>query len=249
MKTLSQILGVGIVSAMPLLASANSGWVELSTDYQDFTKGFQSAQTHTLAASLKQEGRTIFGEISDYHRGNVRDLPITLGAYQAITSTGSLHVEGTWTSNPVIKPKHQQYVGWYQSLPQGWTIEPAYQWTQFNTVDVERASVVVEKYWRDYRLVYGAARVTLADDSAFNHRVQVDWFYRDQNKLSAGFAFGDDQEVLPSGQVIQTPVRNYFIAGAHSLTPEWQMLWQLQQTDQGDVYRQQGARLGIRYQF
>jgi len=67
--------------------------------------------------------------------------------------------------------------------------------------------------------------------------------------LSAGFAFGDDQEVLPNGQVIQTPVRNYFVAGAHSLSPTWQLLWQLQHTDQGDIFRQQGARLGIRHQF
>ena len=249
MKTFMPLALLAVGSSLPLSAGANTGWVEMSGDYQHYSKGFDSAQTLSLAASLKQSSRTIYGEISDYQRGDVRDLPIQVGAYQAITGTGSLHVEGTWTANPLLKPKHQEYVGWYQALPQGWTIEPGYQWTQYNSVSVEKASIVVEKYWQAYRFVYGAGRVSLAGEQAFNHRLRADWFYHEQDKLSAGIALGDDQEVLPSGLVIQTPVRNYFIAGAHSLSPEWQLLWQLQQTDQGDIYRQQGARLGIRYQY
>jgi YaiO family outer membrane protein len=238
-----------LAGLLPLQALANNGWVELSADYQHYSKGLSAAQTLSLNGSLKQEGRTIFGEISDYQRGNAHDLPIQLGLYQSVTATGSLHVEGTWTANPLIKPKHQEYVGWYQSLPQGWTIEPGYQWTTYESVSVEKASVVVEKYLGAYRFVYGAGQVSLAGEKAYNHRLQADWYYRDQEKLSAGIALGDDQEVLPNGQVIQTPVRNYFLAGTHNLNAKWQWLWQLQHTDQGDIFRQQGVRLGIRHQF
>lgn len=237
------------ICCLPLTALADTGWVELSADYQHYSKGLSAAQTLSVAGSLKHATRTLYGEVSDYQRGEAHDAPIQVGAYQSLTATGSLHVEGTWTANPLIKPKHQAYLGWYQSLPGGWTVEPGYQWTSYETVSVEKASVVFEKYVGAYRFVYGAGQVSLAGETAFNHRLQADWFYRDQDKLSAGFAFGDDQEVLPNGQVIQTPVRNYFVAGAHSLSPTWQLLWQLQHTDQGDIFRQQGARLGIRHQF
>jgi len=237
------------ICCTPLIAAADTGWIELGTDYQRYSNGFSSAQNHTVSGSLKQATRTLYGEVSDYHRGNAHDSPVQLGLYQNITASGQLHVEGTWTANPMLKPEHQEYVGWYQTLPAGWTIEPGYQWTSYNTVDVEKASIIAEKYWQAFRFSYGAARVTLNGESAVNHRLQADWFYRDNNKLSAGIAHGDDQEVLDTGLVIQTPVRNYFLAGEHSIAKQWQVLWQLQHTDQGDIYRQQGARLGIRCQF
>lgn len=233
----------------PIIATADSGWIELSADFQDYSKNFSSAQTYTMAGSLKQATRTLYGEISDYQRGDAHDLPIQLGIYQQLTASGQLHLEGSWTADPLIKPEHQEYIGWYQALPSGWTVELGYQWTSYNTVDVEKASVTIEKYWQNYRFAYGAARVTLNDENAINHRLQADWFYSDNNKLSAGLARGDDQEVLDTGVVIQTPVRSYFLAGEHRVASQWQALWQLQQTDQGNVYRQQGARIGIRYQF
>ncbi len=233
----------------PLMAVADSGWVELSADYQDYSKNFRSAQTYTMAGSLKPATRTLYGEVSDYQRGDAHDTPVQLGLYQNMTPSGQLHVEGSWTTNPLIKPKHQEYVGWYQSLPSGWTVEPGYQWTSYNSVDVEKASLTVEKYWQAFRFAYGVARVTLNGESAFNQRLQADWFYRDGNKLSTGIANGDDQEVLDTGVVIQTPVSSYFLAGEHRVASQWQVLWQAQHTDQGNVYRQQGARIGIRYQF
>jgi len=234
---------------LPLVAAADSGWIGLSADYQDYSKNFAAAQTYALAGSLKQATRTLYGEVSDYQRGAAHDQPVLLGIYQNITGNGQLHVEGNWTANPLIKPEHQVYAGWYQSLPAGWTVEPGYQWTQYSSVSVEKASVAVEKYWQAFRFAYGAAQVTLKGERAFNQRLQADWFYREGNKLSAGIARGDDQEVLDTGVVIQTPVRSYFLAGEHSLSGQWQALWQVQHTDQGDIYRQQGARVGIRYQF
>ena len=237
------------ICCTPLMAVADSGWVELSADYQDYSKNFRSAQTYTMAGSLKQATRTLYGEVSDYQRGDAHDTPVQLGLYQNMTPSGQLHVEGSWTANPLIKPKHQEYVGWYQSLPSGWTVEPGYQWTSYNSVDVEKASLTVEKYWQAFRFAYGVARVTLNGESAFNQRLQADWFYRDGNKLSTGIANGDDQEVLDTGVGIQTPVSSYFLAGEHRVASQWQVLWQLQHIDQGDIYRQQGARLGIRHQF
>lgn len=234
---------------MPLMAVADNGWLSYSVDYQDYSKDFRSARSHTLAGSLKQAERTLYGEVSDYRRGNAHDVPVQLGIYQKITERGQLHVEGSWAANPQIKPKHQEYVGWYQALPSGWTVEPGYQWTRYQRVGVEKASVAVEKYWQSFRFAYGVARVTLNGESAFNQRLQTDWFYREDSKLSAGVAEGDDQEVLDTGVVIQTPVSSYFLAGEHRISPQWQVLWQLQQSDQGDIYRQRGARLGIRYQF
>lgn len=249
MKVLVIALCCAPVLCTPLMAAADSGWVELSADYQDYSKSFRSAQTYTMAGSLKQATRTLYGEVSDYQRSDAHDTPVQLGLYQNITPGGQLHVEGSWTANPLIKPKHQEYVGWYQSLPSGWTVEPGYQWTSYNSVDVEKASLTVEKYWQAFRFAYGAARVMLNGESAFNQRLQADWFYRDGNKLSAGIANGDDQEVLDTGVVIQTPVSSYFLAGEHRVASQWQVLWQVQHIDQGDIYRQQGARLGIRHQF
>lgn len=237
------------VCCSPLIAVADSGWVELSADYQDYSKNFRSAQTYTVAGSLKQDTRTLYGEVSDYQRGDAHDVPIQLGLYQQLTTSGQLHAEVNVATDPLIKPAHQEYIGWYQSLPAGWTIEPGYQWTHYNTVDVEKASLTVEKYWQAFRFAYGAARVTLNNENAFNQRVQADWFYRDGSKLSTGLARGDDQEVLDTGVVIQTPVSSYFLAGEQRITNQWQVLWQLQHIDQGNIYRQQGARIGIRYQF
>lgn len=234
---------------LPLMAVADTGWIGLSADYQDYSKNFRSAQTYSLAASLKQADRTLYGEVSDYRRGDARDVPVLLGVYQNITASGQLHLEASGAVDPLLKPEHQEYVGWYQSLPAGWTLEPGYQWTAYASVNVEKASLAVEKYWQSFRFAYAAARVTLNGEQAWNQRLQADWFHREGSKLSVGVAEGDDQEVLDTGVVIQTPVSSYFIAGEHRISPQWQALWQLQHIDQGDIYRQQGARVGIRYQF
>jgi len=49
-----------LAGLLPLQALANNGWVELSADYQHYSKGLSAAQTLSLNGSLKQEGRTIF---------------------------------------------------------------------------------------------------------------------------------------------------------------------------------------------
>lgn len=234
---------------IPPIAYADSGRIEISSEHQRYSNGFNSAQNQTVAASLKQSTQTFYGEISDYQRGDAHDLPVQIGLYKKLTNNGRLHLEGTRTAHPMIKPEHQEYVGWYQSLPAGWTIEPGYQWTSYSRTDVEKANITIEKYSQSFRFAYAIARVTLNGERALNHRLQADWFYRDTHKLSAGIAQGKDQDVLDTGLVIQTAVNSYFLAGEHSLFRDWQMLWQVQLTDQGNIYRQQGARLGIRYQF
>lgn len=239
------LLGLLAISALP---AAADDWVEAGLDQQRYTNNAPAADTAYVAATHRDSQRVIYGELVDYRRFGEVDQQATAGIYQQLTGSGKLHLEGSLAPGASIKPRGNAYAGWYQSLPGGWALEPGVQHTRYATVDVERYNLNVEKYIGNWRGFYAIADVHLAGSTALAQRVQLDWFYGTRSRVGLGHAWGDDQESLPGG-VIKTPVRSEFLAGQHELGPRYSLIWQLQQIDQGALYRQHGGRLGIRIFF
>lgn len=246
------------VILLPMACATHAeSWVEAGLDHQQFSSGASSAETSYVAASSKQATRTIYGELDHFERYDHIDTQGTLGIYQKVTGTGTLHLETALAPGAQIKPRTSLYGGWYQKLPQGWTVEPGMQYTHYVSdldpqsrvnLTVDRYSLATEKYISNWRLVYVIADVRLAGNSALNQRLQADRFYGDHNRIGVGYAWGDDQE-RDTSQVTTTPVKTVYVTGQHAFSPRWNLIWQVQQIDQGNLYRQRGARIGVRYLF
>ncbi len=240
-------LGWVVLSAWAMPAVAQT-WVEAAVDHQRYSRGFPSANTHSVSASHRSEARTVYGELQRFERFGLIESQSTVGLYEQVTATGQLHLEASGTPDAVIKPRFAGYAGWYQALPEGWAVEPGLQIIRYQTVDVRKQSMLVEKYAGAWRWAAALARIELQSESELNYRLQGDWFYGERSRLGAGVAWGDDQESLPNG-VLKTPVRSAFVGGQHEVSSAWSLTWSLQQVDQGDLYRQRGGRFGVRYHF
>lgn len=234
-----------LVTALPVLAE---DWLEVGHERQVYDNDAPDADTSYVGGSWTQDRQVVYGELSQYRRFNSRDVQTLIGGYAPLTRSGQLHAEGSFSNKPDIKARSQVYAGWYQVLPGGWTVEPGVQRTRYSEQQVTRYSVNVERYIANWRLLYGIADVRLDHESSRNQRVQADYYHGQRNRIGVGYAWGDDLESLPVG-VVSTPVQSLFLTGQYQLTPHVSMTWQVQETDQGTLYRQTGGRLGIRYQF
>jgi len=237
-----------LILLLAMTGAHAESWLEGGLDHQHYSSGPAAGDTAYVAGSHREADRTLYGELLHYERFDHIDTQATAGIYQRMTADGKLHLEGSISPEALIKPRSAFYAGWYQALSRGWAIEPALQRLNYATVSVSRYSLLTEKYIGNWRGAYAVADVQLNGSSALNQRLQGDWFYGDRSRVGAGVAWGDDQESLASG-VVKTPVRSVFVAGQHELSPRWSLTWQIQQIDQGDLYRQRGIRLGARYQF
>ncbi len=240
-----------ILTLLALLGSPAvmaEAWLEAGSERQHFDNGNDDATIQSLVASYKVRDRVVYGELTHQDRFGRQDTSALLGAYVPLTRRGQLHVEASVTPDPELKPRHTAYAGWYQSLPGGWALEPGVQSTQYRDLRVARYSLNVERYLSNWRLLYGIADVHLEGSSSLNHRVQADYYYGERNHIGVGHAWGDDQESLPGG-VITTPVRSHYLSGQHQIAPRLSILYLIQDTEQGSLYRQTGGRFGLRYHF
>ncbi len=237
-----------LLAAPAALAAPVESWLEIGSERQHFDNGNDDAAIQSLVGSYKTADHVVYGELTHQDRFNRQDTTALLGTYLPLLPKGQLHVEASVSPNPELKPRDTIYAGWYQSLPHGWTLEPGLQTTHYKDLRVDRYSLNIERYLRNWRVLYGIADVQLAGSSGLNHRVQADYYYGEHNRIGAGHAWGDDQESLPTG-VIKTPVRSNYLSGQHQISPRLSLIYLLQDTEQGSLYRQTGVRLGLRLQF
>lgn len=240
---------------LPGIATA-ADWLEAGYErqtYDAFTAAeYEDSSTYTLSGN-HERGRTVwYGELARLERFDRSDMQLMIGTYQPLTATGQLHGEAYLTPDADFRPRQQVYLGWYQALPGGWTLEPGYQTTRYPDVQVSRYNLNIERYIGDYRLFYGIADVRLNGNSELNHRIQADWYRDERSRYGLGTAWGDDQEVdleRAGEPVIVTPFRSWYLSAVQTLGSRVDLTAQLQTTEQEDRYRQTGGRLGLRYHF
>lgn len=240
------VLCLALLSMATAVQAEN--WIEIGSERQHFDNGQDDATIQSISGSYQGTDRVVYGEVSHHDRFGKQDTVAMAGLFQHLTAAGQLHLEASVSPDPELKPRNTVYAGWYQTLPKGWTLEPGAQITEYEDLRVERYSLNIERYLANWRLFYGIADVRLDDSSGLNHRAQADYYYGERNHIGIGHAWGDDQESLPTG-VIKTPVKSYYLTGQHQLSPRLSLLYQIQDTEQGTLYRQTGGRIGLRFHF
>ena len=229
--------------------AADTSWLELGSEWLHYDNGQPASTVTDLAASHSNTaGQTLYGSLAQQQRFGRRDITLMAGAYLPLTDSGQLHLETSASPDPQLKPRYTAYAGWYQALPQGWTLEPGVQSTHYQSLRVDRYSLALERYFSNWRIAYHIADVHVPGSSRLSQRAQADFYYGESNRIGLGHAWGDDQESLPTG-VITTPVSSFFVSGLHQLSEHVALLYSAQDNKQGSLYRSTGGRLGIRYSF
>lgn len=237
-----------LLVASPLAQAA--GWWEVGGEVSRFTNDRPSANISYAAASWSQSDTTVYGEASRVERFGVVDSQFMLGTYLPLTSTGKLRLEGRVSPSPEVLAKNAYLIGYYQALPQGWTVEPTYQETRFDQLTIRRLGWSTEKYVGPWRLAHQIASVELRGERALNQQLRVDHFHSDTDRIGLFYAFGTDQEENePGGIINKTRVDAYGITGQQTLAGPWRLTYTVSQLRQGDSFTETGVRLGIRRQF
>lgn len=237
------------LSLSPALAAA-AGWWEVGAEASRFSNDRPSAQIGYAAASWTRDALTVYGEASRVDRFGVVDSQLLLGTYLPVTASGKLHLEARHSPSADVLAQHAFLVGYYQALPGGWTVEPAYQETRFDQLTIRRLGLSTEKYLGAWRLAHQISSVELRGERALNQQIRVDHFHNDIDRIGFYYAFGTDQEENePGGVINKTRVDAYGITGQETLVGPWRLTYTLSQLRQGDSFTETGLRLGIRRQF
>jgi YaiO family outer membrane protein len=248
MKTHYSLVVLSLV--LPIDATA-SYWLESGAEFQHYTNGRANANIQYVAGSWAQNDLTVYGDVTRTDRFERVDSQFTLGSYIPITQNGKLHLEARLSPSQNLLPGHVLYAGYYWAAGHGWTFEPSYQVTSFSDLRIERTALVTEKYTGPWRFAYQLANVSLRNDNALNHQIRADYFWNDVDRTGLFYAFGDEQEAaeLDPNAVTLTSVKAYGITGMQRLTDQWMLTYTVSQTQQGDIFTQTGARLGLRRSF
>lgn len=226
-------------------------WLETGAEFQHYTNGRANANIQYVAGSWSQDELTIYGDVTRSDRFERVDSQFTLGTYLPVTQNGKLHLETRLSPSQNLAPGHVIYAGYYWAAGNGWTFEPSYQVTSFSDLRIHRTALATEKYTGPWRFAYQIANVNLRKDNALNHQVRADYFWNDFDRTGVFYAFGDEQEAaeLDPNAVNLTAVKAYGITGMQQLTGPWMLTYTVSQTQQGNIFTQTGARLGVRRSF
>lgn len=234
--------------AMPVKALEVEGGFsreQLSGGRADWTSAYLEG-AHTFA-----ERQTLYGIARRSSRFDLRDTEYLAGYYHPLGRRWTALVEGNASPDHRVLPKHSLLGQLSWQAGGGWTLSPGVRYTKYTTSSTRLLIGTLERYWSTFRAAY-----TLYNGrpegagSATAHRLAFEHFYTERSRVGIGFTRGREVEnVGPPIGITSTDVRSVNLYGRHWLTPAWALTWEGLRHDQGDIYRRQGFRLGLRHRF
>lgn len=208
-------------------------------------------QTYGLASYRMGERKTLYGGLRETRRFGLTDNQAHGGFYYPLSRTWTSNVELSLSPTHEVLPRYSLYGQAQKSLPGGWGVGMGLRRSEYTLTGVNILSLVGERYWGNFRGAYtlysGRPEGTA---SASSHRFQLSYYYADHSAIGLSYSTGRQvEDVGPPSGVISSDVQNWTLSGQHWFSPAWALTYDLVNQDQGNLYRRQGLRLGIRHSF
>jgi YaiO family outer membrane protein len=160
-------------------------------------------------------------------------------------------LEGSYSGTHEVLPHNSVYGELQKILPGGWGLGLGMRHNEYTSTASNVVSLLAERYWGNFRGAYTLySGSPEGASSAASHRLQLSYYYADRSSVGLSYSNGREVENLGSPRgVIATDVLNWTVNGQHWLTPSWALTYDLVYHEQGDFYRRQGLRLGVRRSF
>jgi YaiO family outer membrane protein len=207
--------------------------------------------TYLEGAHAIAERQTIYGGLRATERFGLRDSEQWLGYYHPLGPDWTALVEASVSEQHRVLPKYSVFGQLSKSLGSGWGANLGLRHTEYNLVGVNLLVAGVERYWGPFRGAYTlyAGRPEGAT-TGVAHRLQLNYYYDERSTIGVAATAGREIEnVGPPAGILSTDVRNLTVTGRHWMTPDWGLSWDLLAHEQGNLYRRQGFRIGIRHRF
>ncbi len=224
--------------------------LELGVSHESLSKGLPSWRSIYLEG-LHQFGerQVLYGVLRETRRFGLADTEARVGYYHPLGRTWTALVEASTSPTHEVLP-HFSVLGQLQKdLAYGWNVQVGLRHNEYTALSTDVANVTAERYWGSFRGAYSLYLGRLDGETAASHVVQFDHYYGDRNSI--GVLIAEGREVADRGPtgVLITDVRSFALRGRHWITPRWAISYEAVHHKQGDLYRRQGVRVGLRRAF
>lgn len=242
----------------PLLAHAAdfpsrmSTEVEAGYSHDALDKGYANWDSLYLDASHRFGARhSIYGELRETQRFNLRDREISGGYYHPLNETWTGLIEASISPDHNVLPQYSLFGQMQKELDGGWNMQAGMRRSQYNTSFTDMMVLTGERYWDNYRAAY---KLYLAKPqgagTAPSHVGQLSYYYDERNSITLGLAQGRQVENLGSDiGLLTTEVSSASLSGRHWLNADWGVSYEAVIEQQGSLYSRKGIRFGLRRSF
>lgn len=236
----------------PLVSAPLGTEVEAGFTRDDLDSGFANWRSVYLEAAHRFAPRhTLYGSVRQTERFDLRDVEVAGGLYYPLTSQWTALVEASYAPEFRVLPRYSAFAWLHRALPYGFGAALGFRHSEFRKSDTNLLVGDLERYWGNWRGAYTlyVGRPEGATAGAA-HRFQVNYYYGERSNVGASVTFGEEVEnVGPPIGVTKTDVRALALFGRHWLASQWAVSYEIYTHEQGDLYRRNGVRLGLRYRF
>lgn len=217
----------------------------LSNNQRDWTSSY------LLGSQRFGERHVLYGGLRETRRFGLDDSEVHAGLYYPLATTWTAQVEGSLSPTHEVLPKSSVYGQLQKSLAGGWGLGLGLRHNEYTLSASNVVSLLAERYWGNFRGAYTLySGKPEGASSGASHRFQLSYYYADRNSVGLSYTEGREVENIgPPRGVLASDVRNWTLSGQHWLTPAWALTYDLVNHEQGNLYRRQGLRLGIRHNF
>ena len=252
---------LGAVLALLVLQSAGAAGldrniprteIEAGYGHESLTQGLDAWRNLYLEGSHKfGERHTVYGGLRETRRFGLLDNDVYGGLYYPLAATWTGIVEGNFSSTHKVLAKYSLGAQLQKSFSGGWIASAGLRHNEYTLTGSDVRTFSLERYFGDFRGAYTLfSGKPEGGGSAAAHRFQFNYYYGDVSNVGLSHTTGREVENVgaPAG-LRTTDVRNTTLSGRHWFARDWAATYELLTHRQGDVYRREGLRLGLRYRF
>jgi YaiO family outer membrane protein len=248
------IAGLILYTAPGYTADRNTPQSEIEASYSQERLSNNSPDWRNIfvEGSHKFKDRhTLYGGLRDTRRFGLADNEIYGGLYYPLAPTWTGVADASLSPTHEVLPKYTLGAQLQKILPDGWIAGVGLRHNEYTLAASNVGTFALERYWRDFRGAYTLfSGKPEGGGSAPAHRFQFNYYYGEGSSTGIAYTTGREVEnVGPPAGLRTTDVRNWTLNGRHWFARDWAVSYELTNHRQGDLYRREGLRLGLRYRF
>lgn len=228
-------------------STALEGWA----GREHLTNGYSPWTEAGIALEHRTAARQFFGaRWRETERFDARDREAGLALHQPIASGWSASFDLTASNTHEVLPRRALLGQIEKQLAHGWGIHLGLRRSKYTTEDVDLRMLTVERYFGNQRAAYVFYSGRIEEgSSAPTHRAQWTYYFSDRSSAGVSAAYGREIATVGPGELLSTDVRNLTLLARHGFHANWALSAEASSHQQGDLYRRNGIRLGLRYDF
>jgi YaiO family outer membrane protein len=198
-----------------------------------------------------KDRHTLYGGLRETRRFGLSDSEAYGGLYYPLAPTWTGVFEGSASPTHEVLPHYTLGAQIQKLLPYGWIAGVGFRHNEYTRSASNVRTFSLERYWGDFRGAYTLfSGKPEGGGSAPAHRFQFSYYYGNVSSVGIAYTTGREVEnVGPPTGLLTTDVRSWTLSGRHWFARDWAVTYEALAHRQGDLYRREGLRLGLRYRF